>query len=135
MKKQDYLSHIHWAWLPLAVLSAIVGWYRFGPILDSIMIIAGLTVGLLLNLRESQKVAKMAREQKATFYLLTFKRAKGQRHMGMLALVLLAVLVAWTVLASAYPTAAEPFILGVLFIVIISTASYFISKKIGLSHA
>jgi hypothetical protein len=42
---------IHWAWLPAALFSGIVGWVRYGPIIALLAAGAGLGLGLWLRYR------------------------------------------------------------------------------------
>jgi hypothetical protein len=45
------LDPIHWAWLPAALFSGIVGWLRYGPVVALLAAGAGLGFGLWLRYR------------------------------------------------------------------------------------
>jgi hypothetical protein len=47
--------HIHWAWVPAAVFSAVVAWFRYGPVVTLLAIVGGLAVALYAEWRARRR--------------------------------------------------------------------------------
>jgi Flp pilus assembly protein TadB len=48
-------THIHWAWVPAAIFSAVVGWIRFGAVVTLLAVVGGLAVALYAEWRARRR--------------------------------------------------------------------------------